>query len=149
MWNLVPGLCFNGLGLDSAMKSQSGTWEPNIESKPWPLAKAVTSLYSMWLILWGINKQLRSGLVQSFKDCVCPQTSIPSYLQGVAQWPLAPSESPACICWNKWKHCENRKSGQTPPLANSNSFPFWASRDQLSPNGQIDCKVFAGFTACK
>lgn len=28
-------------------------------------------------------------------------------------------------------------SGQTPTLANPNSFPFWAPGDQLSPNGQI------------
>lgn len=58
------------------------------------------------------------------------------------KWPLVSSESLGCICCNKWKHCESRKSGQTPPLANPNSFPFWAPGDQLSPNGEIDSAKF-------
>ena len=85
----------------------------------------------------GINKLLRLGPI-----CIHPKHQLWVTSKELHKWPLVSSESSGCICWNKWEHCESRKSGQTPTLANPNSFPLWAPGDHLSPNGEIDAAEF-------
>ena len=85
----------------------------------------------------GINKLLRLRPI-----CIHPKHQLWVTSKEQHRWQLVSSESSGCIRWNKWKHCESRKSGQTPTLANPNSFPLWAPGDHLSPNGERDAAEF-------